>query len=663
MHALFSPLPSLLKTSGQASILILLVLAAQWCCGRRLQPRWRCALWLLVLLRLALPWTAPCRASLFNILQLSVAPRAPQARLQAASTATLDTPDLNAGARAGAVSSRGIHWLVWLWAAGALSLAGSAAANHYRIQRRVARRRSMTDGPTLGLLEDCKALMGVATPVTLIEMEAIQSPTLFGFVRPRLLLPAGLASRFTREELSHVFLHELAHIKRQDVLIGWVMTGLLAVHWFNPLVWLAFHRLRADREMASDALALARAGAGENESYGLTIVKLLEGFSQSAWGPSLAGILENKQQMKERITMIAKFRKTNQGLALAVSLFSVLALVTLTDAQSSGGTGSPTEPAQKTAEAKTTASGGKWDFQQKLTQADAGNQSAAYDLWDAYYRGNHGVQPDVTQADKWLGQFVQHAWVVRFEPVDDFAPANPGEFLERVNRYGSTFSGRTNLGLGSFFRTTKQGNRLVASFLTSDPDELKARLAKVPGVKFTSVEPLTPQDFIKYEQSPQESLQADTGAAGKRWNLEERVKAAQAGDQWAVYDLWDTYHRGKHGVQPDPAQADKWLQAFVKGAWVVRFEPFDDFAPTNPRDFLQRVNQYASTYSGHTDLGLGSFFRTTKQDGKLVGSFLTSQPDELKARLAKVPGLKVVSWERLVPEDFIKYEQSPQESL
>jgi bla regulator protein BlaR1 len=255
MHALFSHLPSLLKMSGQASILIVLVLAAQWFCGRRLQPRWRCALWLLVLLRLALPWTIPSPASLFNVLKLPAAP--PQAQPETAPAPILDAPIPKAEGVAIGVSSAGAHWPAWVWAAGALCLAGCAAVNHYKIHRRVTRRRPLIDGPTLNLLEDCKALMGVGTPVTLIETEAIESPALFGFVRPRLLLPAGLASRFTREELRHVFLHELAHIKRHDVLAGWVTLGLQTVHWFNPLVWVAFHRLRADRELACDALALS----------------------------------------------------------------------------------------------------------------------------------------------------------------------------------------------------------------------------------------------------------------------------------------------------------------------------------------------------------------------------------------------------------------------
>ena len=61
-------LPSLLKASWQAGVLILLVLAMQWAFGRRLSPRWRYGLWLLVVARLALPWTIPSSVSVFNLL-------------------------------------------------------------------------------------------------------------------------------------------------------------------------------------------------------------------------------------------------------------------------------------------------------------------------------------------------------------------------------------------------------------------------------------------------------------------------------------------------------------------------------------------------------------------------------------------------------------------
>src|ERR1043166_1604642 len=64
------PFRSLLKASWQAAVLILLVLVAQTLFGKRLSPRWRYSLWLLVIVRLALPWTVPSSASLFNILNL-----------------------------------------------------------------------------------------------------------------------------------------------------------------------------------------------------------------------------------------------------------------------------------------------------------------------------------------------------------------------------------------------------------------------------------------------------------------------------------------------------------------------------------------------------------------------------------------------------------------
>ena len=52
-----------------------------------------------------------------------------------------------------------------------------------------------------------------------------------------------------------------------------------------------------------------------------------------------------------------------------------------------------------------------------------------------------------------------------------------------------------------------------------------------------------------------------------------------------------------------------------------------------------------------------------QQGDKLVGSFLSNYPDEIKASLAKVPGVKVISVQQITPEEFIKYDQSRQESL
>jgi beta-lactamase regulating signal transducer with metallopeptidase domain len=327
--------PLLLKASWQAGVIILLVLAAQYALGRHWQPRWRHALWWLVVARLALPATLPSRVSLFNIFPIS-GRAAPVMGAEATPGSEPIQPPLEDAA---AHPDGALHlwggvspWL-GLWTAGALFMAVCLGINHFRIHRSVTRRRPLIDEAVLNLLEDCKQQMGVRTPITLIETAAVDGPCLFGFLRPRLLLPPGFTSGFSLDELRYVFLHELAHVKRHDILLGWLMAFLQILHWFNPLVWLAFSRMRVDRELACDALALSHAEDKDNKPYGRTIVKLLEHFGNSLRAPSLAGIVEEKQQMKERIIMIAKFHKSNGGFAIAACLLAALGLVTLTDAQ------------------------------------------------------------------------------------------------------------------------------------------------------------------------------------------------------------------------------------------------------------------------------------------------------------------------------------------
>jgi Tol biopolymer transport system component/beta-lactamase regulating signal transducer with metallopeptidase domain len=221
-----------------------------------------------------------------------------------------------------------------IWLAGALVLAVYVCANNFNLLRIVKRERPLTDQKILDLLEDCKAEMGIRTILGIVTTDKVKSPALFGFIRPRLLLPKGMLETLSREELRYVFLHELAHLKRHDIYIGYLSSLLQVLHWFNPLIWLAFHRLRADRELACDALVLARTQSGQAKDYGRTIVCLLERFSRPRHLPAMAGILETKAQLKRRIKMIARFKKNSyQWSPWAILLIIILACISLPDAR------------------------------------------------------------------------------------------------------------------------------------------------------------------------------------------------------------------------------------------------------------------------------------------------------------------------------------------
>jgi bla regulator protein BlaR1 len=272
------------RTSVQAGVLVLLIMAAQWLFQKQLTPRWRSALWLVVVGRLLLPSSVGSAVSIFNLV-----PRWPQ-RTQAALTLTpapgvdsrrlegppvISTPaqfsqprseEPSASEQADLIGrsvSGGVEvvsaqrvappaipqvqhqflWgviLFWGWLVGALILAGHVAISSVRLARAVSGLPALTDPATEAVLGDCRARLKVRAPLALVESGALTCPALYGLARARLLLPKGFSSRFSEQELRFIFLHELAHLKRRDLLANWVVALLQAVHWFNPLVWVAF---------------------------------------------------------------------------------------------------------------------------------------------------------------------------------------------------------------------------------------------------------------------------------------------------------------------------------------------------------------------------------------------------------------------------------------
>jgi beta-lactamase regulating signal transducer with metallopeptidase domain len=192
----------------------------------------------------------------------------------------------------------------------------------------------VTRQAVMDVLEDCKQELGVHIPINVVESADVQSPALLGFVRPRLLLPERMIQNFDPAELRLVFLHELAHLKRHDVVLNWLISALQVLHWFNPLIALAFYRMRVDRELACDSLVLSFGREQENQRYGQTMIKLLEFSSTPKLVPGVVGILEDRNELKGRMTMIATHTKQAYRFSgLAVALMLAVGCVALTGAQ------------------------------------------------------------------------------------------------------------------------------------------------------------------------------------------------------------------------------------------------------------------------------------------------------------------------------------------
>ncbi|MFO1477525.1 MAG: M56 family metallopeptidase [Verrucomicrobiota bacterium] len=348
------------RCSLQAGALVLMVLLVQWLLRRRLSPRWRCALWLLVAGRLMLPVSLSSSFSLFNLVPQSPPPPAPSTRAPAdgagyrpavmdfsapkietiprfAAEPLLPPAMKNPVAQPDLATGHHLPWngiLFSAWLAGVLVLGGRLAGSTFRLRRRISTLPALLDPEVESVVELCRRQMGMRSSPRVVETGVVSSPALYGVFRPRLLLPPGIAGRFTSRELRFIFLHEFAHLKRRDLLVQWVFATLQILHWFNPLVWLAFARWRADRELACDALVLETGGEGQNRDYGRTILHLLESLPGRAPTAGTVGILEDKQQLRRRIQEIARFKPATRGSLLAIFLLAAIAVGCLTDARS-----------------------------------------------------------------------------------------------------------------------------------------------------------------------------------------------------------------------------------------------------------------------------------------------------------------------------------------
>jgi bla regulator protein blaR1 len=352
-----------LQTSWQAAVLVLLVLIVQMIFRHKLSPAWRYRLWLLVVVRLLLPSAPQTACSIFNVVKLppplarvesASLPRTPVPPLPSADEeakpvlqspiGAFDTPanlrsdqaELLPGiARGNLTRATILDWhrvAVLVWLLGSCFFATRLLWSNLRFWLRIAAEPAVTNEPARRQLDACRSELGIRRAVDLIETEEVESPSVHGLWRKRLLLPKGIFDRFSAEQMRCIFLHELAHIKRRDLEVNWLASVLQALHWFNPLVLLGFARMRADREMACDALALGHLGKAASESYGDTIIKVVENLVRPPSAPGLLALSEDKRQLEERIRMIAAFRKGPGLSVLALSLIAGIGVVGLTDA-------------------------------------------------------------------------------------------------------------------------------------------------------------------------------------------------------------------------------------------------------------------------------------------------------------------------------------------
>ena len=313
----------ILNMSKTAGVVILFVLAARLLLKRA--PKWiSYALWAVVLFRLLCPLAIEAPVSIVPEMtptaqnyQLADEPISPAGAGLAAYRAVGDA--LNGGLgtqiiRTTETDENGAPryvtsdwWSVWIlfgqyvWLAGVAGMLLHCGFSYAKLRRKLR----------------------IAVPLRndLYVADEIPSPFVIGLLRPRIYLPCGLGE----SERAYILLHEQHHIRRRDPIWKALAFLALCLHWFNPLVWLAFVLAGKDMEMSCDEAVVREMGDGIRAGYAASLLALATGRRIIAGTPLGFG----EGHAKQRIQNLGKWRQPALWVVIAAAAAALLLTVCL----------------------------------------------------------------------------------------------------------------------------------------------------------------------------------------------------------------------------------------------------------------------------------------------------------------------------------------------
>ena len=309
-----------LEMSATGSVVILITLLARFILKNR-SKRFIMILWAVVAIRLLMPVSFESSLSIFNFIPLKA-----QTFTAVTKVSDADMPDNLADTKADHAAdtrinlsqktiNKGNKSLFWnlesadplpgikttlstVWLIGASGIAVYCFVQYAILKRKLRNARKISGNVYVS--------------------EKIGAPFVFGLFAPRIYLPDVLEDH----EKEYVLLHERTHIKHGDWLIKIIGMSAAAVHWFNPLVWLAFTLFERDIEMCCDESVVANMDADVKRAYAMSIVSFAKQSSNKRYLVTPLGFSKpdySKTEVTNRVNNLINYKKGTTATAVAIT--------------------------------------------------------------------------------------------------------------------------------------------------------------------------------------------------------------------------------------------------------------------------------------------------------------------------------------------------------
>lgn len=344
----------MLQTSITTSILICLLLIFRKYSTGRLGIKFQYTLWFLVIFRLTIFKLPESPFSIFNIINgvgnnilLLLSNKAEsfgtvleQRGNQISSVdnhdvilRTINSMDFSTD-KVMYSSLSGMNIFSFIWLIGVIFIFAYIFFVYRGLRRKINNNGKSNNNELLSILKQCKNEMSIKKEIALVETSIVKIPALFGYFNPVILIPNNINKVIDVDKLRYIFLHELSHLKRRDIVINWIIIFLKIIYWFNPIIHYGFRKMKEDMEVCCDSLALSYTEDKEVKEYGYTIIEMIDKFSKSTHLIGTTSIVNNKSEVRRRIVMIKLFnKKAYRFSAMAVAALLLISSAVLTNAR------------------------------------------------------------------------------------------------------------------------------------------------------------------------------------------------------------------------------------------------------------------------------------------------------------------------------------------
>ncbi|MBN2880325.1 MAG: M56 family metallopeptidase [Clostridia bacterium] len=171
-----------------------------------------------------------------------------------------------------------------------------------------------------------KKILAFGENVKIAESKEADMPITYGLLKPVIVIPEALVATISDRKLTLIIMHELMHIRRGDIFKNYLWLLAKAVHWFNPLVWIAYKMYLRDMEIVCDKMVIKNTAADERVEYSQSLLESARFMKRAdrPMSPAMLSFSEDRSKLRRRIMNILHPVKQSRKQIFALGLLIII---------------------------------------------------------------------------------------------------------------------------------------------------------------------------------------------------------------------------------------------------------------------------------------------------------------------------------------------------